>query len=52
MKWKFDRISWHSSGDCWTWRKVIKMTFYAGNEIQLLWGRIAVVFVRREWVRA
>jgi len=49
MKWKLQRIDWHSKGLCWTWLKIKKHVFYSGNQIQWSWGRISFVFERKVW---
>jgi hypothetical protein len=50
MTWKLDYIHWHKFGDCWTWSKITKGVFYAGNQVVWRWGRIAFVFERRVWL--
>lgn len=47
MNWKLSRIDWHSMGNCWTWRKIKKNKYYNGNQVQISWGRIALVFERK-----
>lgn len=50
MKWKLERIDWHSEGLCWKWTRVTKHVYYSGNQVQIQWGRIAFVFERRVWI--
>lgn len=47
MNWKLSRIDWHSMGNCWTWLKIKKNEYYSGNQVQISWGRIALVFDRK-----
>lgn len=49
MKWKIERIVWHSNGNCWNWLRVQKNVYYGGNQVQITWGRLALVLERREW---
>ena len=49
MKWKLERIDWHAKGNCWSWLRIRKMVYYSGNQVQLVWGRIAFVLERKEW---
>lgn len=49
MKWRLERIDWHSHGNCWSWPRARKYVYYRGNQVQITWGRIALVFERREW---
>lgn len=50
MKWKLERIDWHSKGLCWSWLKIRKRVYYSGNQVQWSWGRLAFVFERRNWI--
>lgn len=52
MKWKLERIYWHSKGLCWSWLQIRKAVYYSGNQVVWGWGRIALVFERRKWVRS
>mgnify|MGYP007090092145 CR=1 FL=1 len=47
MKWKFQKIHWHSKGLCWSWLKIRKNVYYSGNQVQFQWGRFAFVFERQ-----
>jgi hypothetical protein len=49
MKWKLERIDYHRLGNCWSWLEITKSVYYSGNQIQWTWGRIVIVFERREW---
>lgn len=50
MKWKIERIDWHSNGNCWSWLRVRKDVFYSGSQVQITWGRIALVLERKNWI--
>jgi len=50
MKWKLQRINWYSKGNCWKWFRIWKAVYYRGNQVQITWGRIALVFERRIWL--
>lgn len=52
MKWKLERIDWHSKGLCWSWLKIRKSVYYSGNQVQWSWGRLAFVFERRNWIHS
>lgn len=52
MKWKLDRINWHSKGNCWRWWRVRRSVYYSGNMATFTWGRITVWFQRREWIHS
>lgn len=52
MKFKLSRIDWHKTGNCWSWLRIRKFTYFSGNQVQWTWGRIAVVFERRQWIDA
>jgi hypothetical protein len=49
MNWKLARIDWHPKGQCWTWWKIRKNSYFQGNQVQWTWGRISFVFERRDW---
>ncbi len=51
-KWKLERIDWHKHGLCWRWSRITKHVYYSGNQVQMIWGRIAFVFERRDWFAA
>ena len=50
MKWKFDRINWYKDGLCWRWTRIDKHVYYSGNQVHWQWGRIGVVFERKQWL--
>ena len=50
MKWSFERAAWHRHGQCWSRAKITKHVFYYGNQVLWSWGRIALIFERREWI--
>lgn len=47
INWKFERIDWHRYGNCWSWLRTTKETYYGGNQVIWTWGRIAITFERR-----
>lgn len=48
IKWTLERIDWHAKY-CWSWLKLQKSVYYAGNQVVWNWGRFAFVFERKEW---
>jgi hypothetical protein len=47
-KWHLDLIYWHKKGNCWRWTKITKHVYYCGDQVQIQWGRISLVFNKRE----
>jgi len=49
MKWKLTRIDWHRPNTCWTWHRIQRFVYYSGNQVQITWGRLALVFECRHF---
>jgi len=49
MNWKLQRIDWHKHGQSWSWMQIKRFSYFDGNQAHWTWGRIAVVFERKEW---